>query len=61
VRVIILTVYDDEVFRNEAKAYGAAAYVVKQDAESVEMLLTLIQNMVATIARRRDPEVLGQP
>jgi DNA-binding NarL/FixJ family response regulator len=45
VRVIILTVYDDEVFRNEAKAAGAAAYVVKKDAESVEMLPTLIQNI----------------
>ena len=45
VRVIILTVYDDEVFRNEAKAAGAAAYVVKKGPESVEMLPTLIQNI----------------
>ena len=55
-QVIILSVYDDEDFRSKAMAAGAAAYLVKSDTESAEMLVTLIQNIVRR-SRGEDPQV----
>jgi CheY-like chemotaxis protein len=49
VEVVILTAYPDEVFKREAKASGAAAYLVKSEASAED--LTRVLRSVVAIAR----------
>jgi DNA-binding NarL/FixJ family response regulator len=57
VPVVILTVYRDEVFEQEAMSAGAAAYLVKQDIDGDE-IPGLLREVIEKVRRRSRGEDL---
>jgi DNA-binding NarL/FixJ family response regulator len=57
VQVVILTVYRDEFFKQEAIGAGAAAYLVKQDADADEVV-EVVRDVIERARRRSRGEDL---